>query len=125
MSLLGTDDPEGAKEFYGALFGWEAEGFEVDGGEFWLWRLPGYVGGEPEQPVPRDVVAVMARPEPGASPGWAVDFWVDDVDATAARAATLGGSVAVRAGDDAIARQATIVDPEGATFTVSRVTAGG
>ena len=29
--------------------------------EFWLWRLPGYLGGEPEQPVPRDVVAVMAR----------------------------------------------------------------
>ena len=45
-------------EFYGELFGWEAEPFGPPG----LRLLPpaGYVGGEPQQPVPRDVVAVMA-----------------------------------------------------------------
>ena len=54
MSLLNTGDPDGATAFYSALFGWEAESL----GEMTLWRLPGYVGGEPQQPVPRDVVAV-------------------------------------------------------------------
>jgi predicted enzyme related to lactoylglutathione lyase len=129
MSLLATSDPEGAKAFYGAVFGWETEGFELDGAQFWLWRLPGYVGGEPAQPVPRDLVAVMAPlgadPPAGASPSWSVDFWVDDVDATATRVAELGGAVVVEPASTPIARQATLADPEGATFTVSRVTAGG
>jgi len=60
MSALNTRDPEGAETFYGALFGWETEVFDVGDGEIALWRLPGYVGGEREQPVPRDVVGVMA-----------------------------------------------------------------
>ena len=62
MSLLSTDDPESAQAFYGELFGWQAEAFDAGPGmELWLWRLPGYVGGEPQQPVPRDVVAAMTR----------------------------------------------------------------
>src|SRR5258708_270739 len=56
MSTLHTADTEKASEFYGAVFGWEAEQF----GPITLWRLPGYVGGEPGQPVPRDVVAGIA-----------------------------------------------------------------
>jgi hypothetical protein len=55
MSLLSTPDAEAATAFYGAVFGWQTEDF---GGATML-RLPGYVGGEPQQPVPRDVVAVM------------------------------------------------------------------
>ena len=37
-----------------------------------LWRVPGYVGGEPMQPVPRDVVAVMAplNGNGGVPPNW-------------------------------------------------------
>jgi predicted enzyme related to lactoylglutathione lyase len=57
MSFLRTPDPEGAKVFYGAVLGWTTEAF----GSMLLWRLSGYVGGVPEQPVSRDVVAVMAR----------------------------------------------------------------
>ncbi len=57
MSLLTTPDPDAAKAFYGELFGWEADAF----GPVWLFRLPGYVGGEPAQPVPRDVIAAMRR----------------------------------------------------------------
>ena len=81
MSALSTPDPEGAKAFYGAVFGWETLAF----GDRDDVRLPGFVGGEPEQPVPRDVVAVMVGGERAA---WGVDFWVDDVDAAAERAAT-------------------------------------
>ena len=54
MSALSTPDPEARNAFYGAVFGWETDSF----GPMTLWRLPGFVGGEPAQPVPRDLVAV-------------------------------------------------------------------
>ena len=76
--------PIAAQAFYGELFGWRAESFDAGPGqEVWLWRLPGYVGGEPRQPVPRDVVAVMMRTDPSAGgppPSWSVDFWIADAD---------------------------------------------
>ena len=50
MSALSTPDPEGANAFYGAVFGWETDAF----GPATLYRLPGYVGGEPTQPVSRE-----------------------------------------------------------------------
>ena len=74
MSLLRTPDPERAAAFYRAVFGWETEPF----GPATMFRLPGYVGGEPEQPVPRDVVAAMVPAGDGEPAGWGVDFWVHD-----------------------------------------------
>ena len=56
MGALHTPDLAAAGEFYGALFGWQLE--PVPGAPLSLWRLPGYVGGAPGQPIPRDVVAV-------------------------------------------------------------------
>jgi uncharacterized protein len=116
MSLLRTPDADGATAFYGALFGWQAEPL----GEFTLWRLPGYVGGTPEQPVPRDVVGVMTRSD-DAPAHWSVDFWVDDVDATANKATELGGNVVVPPFDAPISRNAVLADPQGAVFSVSKV----
>ena len=87
MSSLSTPDPDAAAAFYGAVFGWTTETFEIGDISATMFRLPGYVGGEPEQPVSREVVATMMR---GDTAGWNVDFWVDDVDA-AARAAQEGG----------------------------------
>src|SRR4030095_10530420 len=51
MSQLNTRDPEGAKAFYGELLGWTTESFDMGSGEFTMWRLPGYEGGEAGQPV--------------------------------------------------------------------------
>ena len=45
-----------------------------------MFRLPGYVGGEPQQPVSREVVAVMVPTEADEA-RWLVNFWVDDLDA--------------------------------------------
>ena len=118
MSVLLCDDPQPAKAFYRAVFGWQADPFALGDQEATLWRRPGYVGGEPAQPVPRDVVAVMA-PAFGRPPAWIVNFWVEDADATAAAAPDLGGSVVAGPFDTPISRDAVIADPAGAVFTVT------
>jgi uncharacterized protein len=124
MSQLNTDDAERANTFYAAVFGWETDTFETGDGEITMWRVPGYVGGEPEQPVSREVVAVMA-PTSGAPaevpPHWSVDFWVDDPDATAAKAAELAGEAIVPPFDTPVGRTAVLADPQGASFSVSKV----
>jgi predicted enzyme related to lactoylglutathione lyase len=82
MSFLRTPDPESAKAFYGAVLGWTTEAFDP----MVLWRLPGYVGGVPEQPVSREIVAVMARAGEGEAAHWRADFWIADADAAMPRA---------------------------------------
>jgi uncharacterized protein len=127
MSILNTSDVEGATRFYGAVFGWRAEAFDAGGSELTMWRLPGYVGGEPEQPVPRDVVAV-GTPAPdestaGTGAYWRVNFWVDDADGVATKTARLGGTVLEPPVDGAGFREAVIADPHGAAVAVSQLTA--
>ena len=115
MSRLDTVDPEGAVAFYGKVFGWTTEPF----GPATLFRLPGYVGGEPEQPVSREVVAAMAPAQEGAR--WTVDFWVDDVDAAVERSERAGGTTVQAAADSPVGRSAVLADPAGVTFSISCV----
>jgi uncharacterized protein len=124
MSALQTPDADAANRFYGELFGWQPERFSMGGAEMTLWRLPGYAGGEPGQPVPRDVVAVMMSGDPSGAARWAVDFWIDDADAAVERAPALGGRVVVPAADRAGFRTAVLADPGGAVFSVSKPPAG-
>lgn len=123
MNQLTTRDAKRAADFYQALFGWEAEPFGQGGATF-LFRLPNYVGGLPQQPVPRDVVAVMTeRRSAGDDTGaqWGVDFRVDDVDQTAHLAEQLGGTLAVAPYDTPFSRNAVLADPQGAVFSVHAV----
>lgn len=130
MSLLHTREPEPAKQFYGELFGWTTEAFDAGGGsEITLWRLPGYVGGEPAQPVSREVVGAMAPLDDEGPRGelpahWAVDFWIADADAAAATAEREGGSVIAPPYETPGFREAVLADPQGAVFTVSQLLAG-
>lgn len=120
MSTLATTDAEGAKAFYGAVFGWLTEPFGPPGSEVALWRRPGYVGGEPRQPVPRDVVGAMAPLAGGGPSRWSVDFWIDDAAAAAENAAGLGGRVIVAPHDTPGFKNAVLADPDGAMFSVSQ-----
>jgi predicted enzyme related to lactoylglutathione lyase len=126
MSRLDTPDPDGAQSFYAALFGWTTETFQLGEDSVTMFRLPGYVGGEPGQPVSREVVATMSEVFGDAPAHWSVDFWVDDVDATTKRAAELGGEVVVPPYDIPVAafRQAVLADPQGAGFSVTKVSVG-
>lgn len=127
MSTLHTPDPADAAEFYDEAFGWEPE--PVAGSAVTLFRLPGYVGGDPGQPIPRDVVAVMATTErepdgPAVPPHWNVNFAVEDADVISARAADLGGNVLVGPMDTPGFRSAVLIDPQGAAFSVSHPVPG-
>lgn len=117
MSMLSTPDPDRAAGFYRTLFGWETESF----GPVQLFRLPGFIGGEPEQPVPRDVVAAMAPSDNGSPAHWAVDFWVSDVDAAADAARAAGGAVMAPVHEAPPFRRAVLADPGGATFSTSQL----
>jgi predicted enzyme related to lactoylglutathione lyase len=124
MSGLMSHDVEGAKRFYEAVFGWRAETFELGDAQGALCRLAGYIGGEPSQPVPRDVVAtVLPAGEAGAPARWSVDFWVEDVDEAVASAPRLGGTVVAPPYDvpGTQLRQAVLADPDGATFSATQV----
>jgi predicted enzyme related to lactoylglutathione lyase len=120
MSSLHVTSTDTAVAFYGAVFGWQPEPF----GPLTLFRLPGYVGGEEGQPIPRDVIAAMAAPDPNVPAHWNVNFRVSDADAIAARAAELGGSVLAGPFDTPGFRNAVIADPQGATFSISQLVLG-
>jgi uncharacterized protein len=110
---LATTDPDGAKRFYGELFGWEAE--DVSPGEgmtYTILRLDGdAVGGTFEQPA-------QSR-EAGAPPHWISYVSVENADATAQRASELGGRVVQEPFDTlGVGRMAAIQDPTGSGVAV-------
>ena len=138
-SDLNTRDLEGAKSFYGAVFGWEAK--PVSFGEFegTMWRVAGYAEfleqfdpdlreRHSEAGVPEgfsDAIGWMMPMSPDqypddVPPHWSVTFAVDDADAIAARTAELGGTVLVPPFDAGMVRIAVLQDPQGAVFTASR-----
>ena len=131
---LGTRDVEGAKAFYGAVFGWRT--MSVGGGAE-MWTLPGY-GDHLEERTPglreqmaemggpsgfEDVVASLnpiADDQPDVPAHWSVTFATDDADATAAKAAELGGRLIAEPFDAPWVRMTVIADPQGATLIASQ-----
>jgi uncharacterized protein len=131
---LATRDIEGAKSFYGSVFGWTTLPL---GGGAEMWTLPGYGDFlEQDNPDLRKRMAEMGAPtgfedvvasinpipddQPDTPAHWSVTFAVDDADATAARATELGGKVIVPPFDAPWVRMAIINDPQGATFIASK-----
>ena len=133
---LNTRDVEGARSFYGSVFGWET--LIMDGGAQ-MWTLPGYgdylegyhpdlrkqmaEAGAPERF--EDVVAMLnpiAEDQPDTPPHWSVTFATADADATAAKATELGGTVIVPPFDAPWVRMTVLADPQGATFIASKFT---
>jgi predicted enzyme related to lactoylglutathione lyase len=131
---LSTRDLDGARAFYGAVFGWEVLDM---GGANGMWRMPGY-GDFLEARTPglrermremgapegfEDVVATFSRigaDDRDTTPHWGVTFAVADADATAAKVAQLGGRVVVAPFDAPWVRMAIIADPAGAMFVASQ-----
>jgi uncharacterized protein len=124
---LNTRDIDGARSFYGAVFGWEIihdSMWALPGyGDFLEQRRPGMREGMAQLGAPErfeDVVASVSLIGDDQPAHWGVTFAVDDADAIAARAAELGGRVVVPPFDAPWTRMTIITDPQGATFTASK-----
>ncbi len=113
-SELVTNDTDRAESFYTRLFGWTSKKGQVDAGytEF-------YVGAVAE--------AGMMKIDPKwgtMPPNWSPYFEVTDCDAAAAKVKALGGQVMVSPTDIAnVGRFAVVADPQGAMFSMIRITA--
>jgi predicted enzyme related to lactoylglutathione lyase len=120
---LQTTDTDGAKAFYGGLFGWTFDDQPMPQGATYSMG-PGFsytmflvdgrqVGGStPPQGV-------------GAPNHWNVWFATADADATAATATELGGTVLVAPMDMPVGRMCVIRDPQGGVINVMQSGDGG
>jgi uncharacterized protein len=141
-SDLTTTEPDRARAFYGAVFGWEADPVDFGGGdsegESYMWRRPGYGDflairdpdikrrhAEPWVPAGFSdaigwMTAVSDTSAGEQSPRWSVTFSVNGTDAVVERAVRLGATVVSPPTDrgGGVVRIATIKDPQGAEFTV-------
>ncbi len=108
---LMTTDMEGAKAFYGALFGWEFVEHEAAAMPYSIAKLgETMVGGM--MPKPDTVPAFVP-------PFWGAYITVEDVDMSAAKAVELGGKVLFPAMDiPGVGRFCVIQDPQGAVVSI-------
>jgi uncharacterized protein len=138
---LNTRDVEGARSFYGSVFGWQTSSIG-DGAAGWT--LPSYgdwlerehhphlrkqmaEAGAPEgfEDVVASIIPI-GDDQPDTPAHWSVTFATDDADATAAKATELGGKVLVPPFDAPWStatytiRITVISDPQGATFSASK-----
>ena len=106
---LMTTDPEAAKAFYSKLFGWTSKDMPMEGMTYTV-----VSAGE------KDIGGIMAIPPEaqGMPPRWGPYVTVDNVDATAKSAESLGGKVLVEPRDiPKVGRFCVIQDPQGAVIS--------
>jgi uncharacterized protein len=105
---LPTTDPDGAKRFYGELFGWEFDDAPLpEGGVYTMIRKDG------------KEVAALFQGDEGMPVAWNSYVTVETAQAAAARAAELGGTVMSEPFDVLDAgRMAVVQDPAGAVTCV-------
>lgn len=105
---LYTRDLEGAKKFYGAIFGWGGKGGQ---NEYWHWQNAGKeIGG-----------MMTVQGGPSVPPHWLSYVAVSDVDATTRKAEALGGKVLMPGMEiPKVGKFSVVQDPTGAIFSPFR-----
>lgn len=108
---LATRDAAASVAFYSKVFGWKAKTGDPAYTEI-------HLGGQPFGGM------LTMTPEMGdAPPHWAPYFAVNDCDATAEKAKSLGASMCVPPQDiPNVGRFAVIADPQGAVFSIIKLT---
>jgi predicted enzyme related to lactoylglutathione lyase len=98
-----SNDVAGATKFYTGLFGWQTEAFQ-GGGDYTLFKQGDtMVGG------------LMQCPKSGVPSHWLPYVTVADVDASAAKAKSLGAQIVAEPFDvPMVGRIAVVIDPQGA-----------
>lgn len=107
---LSTPDAKRASDFYSGVFGWQIMADEKDkSGYLHIKNGEHFIGGMPPS---------SHRPA-GVPPHWLAYFWVEDVDASAARAKQMGANLFVAPMTiENVGRMAVIADPQGAVFAI-------
>jgi uncharacterized protein len=111
---LMTRDPEGAKRFYGEVFGWTAIHNEEAPPGIEMWQVDG-------QRWPEGLGGMMKIAEdlPAEMPAhWQVYFIVENMDGAIERATSDGAKLAFGPIDVPVGRFATLVDPQGAVVSL-------
>jgi uncharacterized protein len=100
---LVSQDVTASKKFYSGLFGWKPEAFQ---GDYTLFKQgETMVGG------------LMKCPKPGLPTHWLPYVAVEDVDASARKAKSLGAQIVMEPFDiPSVGRIAVFVDPQGAAM---------
>lgn len=108
---LVTKDPDGARAFYGALFGWTTKSSEASTVEYYeLLREGQAIGG---------LLPMKGEWWGDVPPHWMPYFFVASCDATVAKAAELGGAAVVPPMDiPNVGRFSVLRDDQGAHFSV-------
>ena len=105
---LATRDVQASANFYGQLFGWQAEDMGEQAGHYTMFRQDGKMVGAVSPPM-----------SPDTPPVWSTYFQTDDAAATAQKVRGAGGQVMVE--PFAVMDQGTMgvfADPAGAAFCV-------
>ncbi len=105
-----TNDVEGAKKFYGELFGWDLKNENVGDRSYTVAKS-----------YNTEVAGIMQTPESaeGLPPQWGAYVTVEDVDASANKVIELGGTVLLPAKDvPGVGRLCVVADPQGATISL-------
>ncbi|MGP3951859.1 VOC family protein [Streptomyces sp. 7N604] len=110
---LHTPEPDSSRDFYGTVFGWQAEDVPFAGTTYTVLRLAG--GGQESS-----FGGIMPlAPPAGVRAHWLPYFEVEDCDTTATRSEALGGSIALHPVEaEGVGRFARLTDPCGADFAV-------
>jgi hypothetical protein len=109
-----TRDVDGAKDFYGKVFGWSALHNEEAPPNVLMWQVDG-------QRWPEGLGGLMGITEdlPADMPAhWQVYFVVENMDEAIENATSLGAQVGFGPIDVPVARLATLVDPQGAVVSI-------
>jgi predicted enzyme related to lactoylglutathione lyase len=110
---LASRDIEGAKRFYGAVFGWTGDTQTMGDMSYTEWKLNGESIGGMREIGPMD--------PPDLPPHWLVYFATDDTDASVAKVSAGGGNVMVPPTDIPPGRFAVVTDPQGAIFALIKM----
>ena len=103
---LHTNDTSKAKEFYGSLLDWKLEDMDMGGPTYTMINVGEGTGG-----------GLMQNPVPGAPSHWLSYIEVADVDASTAKAKSLGGTVVQEKMEVPKMGWFTVIsDPTGAVF---------
>ena len=111
---LTASDPSAARTFYTAIMGWIWADSGTPGMDYRIARM-----GLP-------MVAGMTQAKPGQTAAWMIYFAVDNCDATADLAKSLGATIIVPPADiPNTGRFAMLIDPQGAAFALLQPLPGG